>query len=331
MAHNSYPLVTIAIPTYNRAGSYLGYALASALKQTYQNLEIIVSDNCSTDNTEQLVKRFNDPRIRYFKHHKNIGADPNWNFCLRQARGVYFLLLQDDELVDDDFVAVCMKAANYSTNVGIIRTGTRDIDANGRVLREVENIAGGLSVDKFIFAFLSCKLNMYLCGSLLNTGHLKTISGSACQWTGTKYRHWEDVYVEIQLAVKFGRVDVRDIKASYRKHPSQLTFAVSIREWLTDSSLFLDSICDLVPNNRTLVRNTGIEFFAKHNYYIASEVRSPAKRLLANLLVFRSFKVFKTRPYRKAVRYIYAIVARTPLYSPLRFIKVNLQKMWARS
>jgi glycosyltransferase involved in cell wall biosynthesis len=326
MTQVAWPLVTIAIPTYNRADRYLGQALESALNQTYQNIEIIVSDNCSTDNTEHLVKAFKDSRIRYFKQPRNIGADPNWNFCLRQARGVYFLLLQDDELIDNDFVAVCMKAANYSRNVGIIRTGTRDIDADGRVLRQVENIAGGLSTEDFISAFLSCKLNMYLCGSVFNTKKLKAICESSCRWTGTKYRHWEDVYAEMQLAARFGRIDVKDIKASYRKHPSQLTFNVSIREWVEDSFLFLDSICDLVPNNKALVKRQGMKYFAIHNYYIASAIKSPAERLLANLLVFKSFKVFKQMRYRKVLFYVYAILSRTPLYSPLRFIKMTLMR-----
>ena len=59
---HTYPLVTIGIPTYNRADHYLREALTSALSQTYANLEIIVSDNCSTDSTQTLVKGLPDPR-----------------------------------------------------------------------------------------------------------------------------------------------------------------------------------------------------------------------------------------------------------------------------
>ena len=57
------PLVSIAVPTYNRANSFLKESLASAINQTYQNIEVIVSDNCSTDNTELVVKSFNDSRL----------------------------------------------------------------------------------------------------------------------------------------------------------------------------------------------------------------------------------------------------------------------------
>jgi len=116
------PLVTIGIPTYNRADNYLRQSLNAAVNQTYSNLEIIVSDNCSTDNTESVVKDFHDPRIRYFKQKVNIIANDNFNFCLNQARGEYFLLLHDDDLIDNDFIETCMKSTNYSTDIGIIRT-----------------------------------------------------------------------------------------------------------------------------------------------------------------------------------------------------------------
>ena len=119
------PLVTIGIATYNRAEKYLSQALKSAVNQTYQNIEIIVSDNCSTDNTEQLVKGFNASNIRYFRQKKNITANENFNYCLNQAKGEYFLLLHDDDLIDNDFVEVCIKADQYPSDIGIIRTGMR--------------------------------------------------------------------------------------------------------------------------------------------------------------------------------------------------------------
>ena len=99
--------VTVGIPTYNRADSYLKNALKSALAQRYENFEIVVSDNCSKDHTQALVEQMDDGRIRYFRQEKNIPANDNFNFCLQQARGDYFLLLHDDDLIDPDFVAAC--------------------------------------------------------------------------------------------------------------------------------------------------------------------------------------------------------------------------------
>ena len=63
---NMSKLVTIGIPTFNRANGYLRYALESAIAQTYRNLEIIVSDNCSYDDTEAVVRHYRDPRGQVF-------------------------------------------------------------------------------------------------------------------------------------------------------------------------------------------------------------------------------------------------------------------------
>ena len=148
MSENMRVLVTIAIPTFNRADGNLICALQSAISQTYKNIEIIVSDNCSSDDTEQVVKQFKDPRLQYVRHPENIGANANFNFCLSQAKGDYFLLLHDDDLIDDDFVSVCMKAENYVFNdIGIIRTGTRWIDVDGNVLSEKPILVGACSTE----------------------------------------------------------------------------------------------------------------------------------------------------------------------------------------
>jgi glycosyltransferase involved in cell wall biosynthesis len=93
------PLVTIAIPTHNRA-SYLREAIHSALNQTYRNIEVIVSDNCSDDCTGAVVRGFADPRLRYFRQEVNMGMVPNWNFCLKHAEGEFFVLLSDDDVLE---------------------------------------------------------------------------------------------------------------------------------------------------------------------------------------------------------------------------------------
>ena len=142
MVNNVHPLVTIAIPTYNRADGYLRKALASAMNQTYQNIEIIVSDNCSSD---------------------------NFNYCLEQANGDYFLLLQDDDMIDSDFVEVCMTVANHSKDIGIIRTGTRIIDSEGKVVRERTNNVVGLLTEEFFLGWFAGKTVLYLCSTLFFT------------------------------------------------------------------------------------------------------------------------------------------------------------------
>ena len=285
MTNDVHPLVTIAIPTYNRADGYLKQALESALNQTYSNIEIIISDNCSPDNTETVVKGFSDPRIRYFRQTENIGANNNFNFCIEQARGIYFLLLQDDDMIDNDFVDVCMKAAGYDTNVGIIRTGTRVIDSHGKVLKERPNRVGGLATADFFTGWFRGKTSLYLCSTLFNTRRLREIGGFK-----SKRNLFQDVVAEVQLAARFGRVDVHDVKASFRKHGSEMTSSAKVSDWCEDSRFLLDLMCNLVPENKApLVKREGMLYFSSINYNFASRIKSPIKRLATHLMVYKRF------------------------------------------
>ncbi|MEN6320677.1 MAG: glycosyltransferase family 2 protein [Syntrophaceae bacterium] len=98
----TYPKISVMIPTYNRA-HYLIDAIESALTQDYTNFEVIVSDNASTDQTAEVVKKyFSDNRFRYYRNDKNIGAGPNWERLLYEyAQGEYGKFLPDDDCIVD--------------------------------------------------------------------------------------------------------------------------------------------------------------------------------------------------------------------------------------
>lgn len=100
------PKVSIIIPTFNRA-DYLIEAIESVLKQTYENIEIIVSDNASTDNTSVVMKKYqNFNKVKYFINEKNIGMAPNWRKALNDyAEGDFAMILSDDDyLIDITYV-----------------------------------------------------------------------------------------------------------------------------------------------------------------------------------------------------------------------------------
>ena len=280
----NYPLVTIGIPTYNRANKYLKEAIQSACNQTYPNLEILIADNCSHDDTAMLVRSFNDQRIRYHRHEVNIGSNNNFNYLLENAQGIYFLLLHDDDLIDSDFIEVCLKAVDFKDDTGIIRTGMRRIDTDGAVIREKENLVNGLPIPDFFVGWFNGKTPMHLCSTLFNTKRLKEIGGFR-----SKHNLFQDVIAEVSLSAKFGRVDVREVKASFRNHPSQRTSAAQIKAWCEDSLILLDTLCDLAPENKDVVRSKGLVFLANHNYSIAERIEAPFKRFCAHLKIFKTF------------------------------------------
>lgn len=285
MKNNNLPLVTIGIPTYNRADNYLNLAIQSAANQTYPNIEIIISDNCSTDNTEMVIKGLNDPRIIYFRQSSNIGGLNNTNYCLERAKGDYFLLLHDDDLIDHDFVSTCMEAVNYDINFGIILTGTRVIDSDGRILGQAENQAGGLSTEEFFLGWFDNKLPIYLCSTLFNTRKLKEMG----YFRSLKNLH-DDGVALFQLAAKFGRKDISEVKASFRRHSENSGCASSIRDWCSDGLYLLNIMCGLVQDEKGILRSRGMRYFSAQNYNRSARIQSPLSRLYTYYIVYKAFE-----------------------------------------
>lgn len=90
-------LVSVIMPSWN-TGKFIGRAIQSVVNQTYSNWELIIVDDCSLDDTDQVVGSFHDQRIRYFKNHKNQGAALTRNRALREARGQWMAFLDSDDL-----------------------------------------------------------------------------------------------------------------------------------------------------------------------------------------------------------------------------------------
>lgn len=92
------PTISICIPTYNRA-DLLKDTLDSVARQTVKPYEVLVIDNASTDNTEELVRKYKQYGIRYIRHEKNIGMAENFNACVDLAQSEYFTILPSDDLI----------------------------------------------------------------------------------------------------------------------------------------------------------------------------------------------------------------------------------------
>lgn len=121
------PLVSVGVPTFNRATTLLR-TIESILSQDWSGLEIVISDNASTDSTEAVCGRFcrADPRVRYFRHKTNLGPTANFIAALQQSRGEYFMWLGDDDwLPDPSYISQCtgllMTAPDYSLVGGVVR------------------------------------------------------------------------------------------------------------------------------------------------------------------------------------------------------------------
>jgi glycosyltransferase involved in cell wall biosynthesis len=132
MSLHQEPLVSVIIPTYNRP-DYLKQAIASAVKQTYQNLEIIVSDNCSPENPQTIVASFNDVRIRFWRHAQNVGMLANQQHAFKMARGKYVASLHDDDMWNEDFLATLVLPLEENPELVLAFCDQYIIDGNGKI------------------------------------------------------------------------------------------------------------------------------------------------------------------------------------------------------
>jgi glycosyltransferase involved in cell wall biosynthesis len=266
------PTVTIGIPTYNRADKFLRSAIDSALGQTWEDIEIIVSDNCSTDDTPEIVAGYSDPRIRYVRQQTNIGPNNNFNFCVENARGHYFLLFPDDDQIDPDMIEACMDVANGDTGIGVIRTGTRLIDGEGRFIRDVPNQAAGLSYEAFFRGWMRGQFTSYVCSTLFNTEMLREAGGFQ-----SPHGLFQDLIAVARLVARGGHRDVEAVKASFRRHDENFGSASALKAWCEDG-------CALAAAIRDNATREADALYRESMHYLCWTVYLYAERFLSNPL-----------------------------------------------
>ncbi|NJL88387.1 MAG: glycosyltransferase family 2 protein [Coleofasciculaceae cyanobacterium SM2_1_6] len=109
------PLVSIGLPTFNGAKT-ITQAIKSVLKQSYRNIELVISDNASEDETEIICQRFCevDDRVTYIRQRKNQGSILNFLTVVEKASGTFFMWLGDDDILDENYIYECLKVLiNY--------------------------------------------------------------------------------------------------------------------------------------------------------------------------------------------------------------------------
>ena len=302
------PLVTIGIPTYNRADGYLREALGDALAQTSAPLEIVVSDNASTDGTPERVRAMADARVRYVRHETNIGGNANFNACLAHASGAYFLLLHDDDRIDPDFVATCMDAlarAEPAEPPGLIRTGTRVIDAAGEVLSERRNEASSGSAADLMLSWFERRTSMYFCSTLYHTASLRAVGGFT-----SPHGLYIDVIAAVRIAADHPVLDVPDVKAAFRRHGGNHGGVRSIEAWCEDSRFLLDLAVEVAGDRADALRAMGLRYFSTNNFNRVARLTGAWVRARSYWTVYRYFG-FRA--------------------SPLRFVALRRLRRWRQS
>ncbi len=136
---NTVPRLSIGLPVYN-GENYLAESLDALLGQSYEDFELIISDNASTDDTANICRRYakQDSRIRYVRQERNIGAGLNHNFVFLESRGELFKWASADDLYAGDLLQRCVDALDEYPDVVLAHSWTAAIDSEGNVTQALE-------------------------------------------------------------------------------------------------------------------------------------------------------------------------------------------------
>jgi glycosyltransferase involved in cell wall biosynthesis len=258
--------------------------LESALGQDYPNFEIVASANCSVDNTQEVVLAFKDERVNYIRQQVNIGSNNNYNACLKAARGDYFLLLHDDDIIDKDFLSTCMTHAEYQSRYGVIRTGTRMVDGHGALIGEPRKKVPSNDPNDLYEAWLTGDIAFYFCSTLFNTHALRQIGGF-----GSKNNLFEDGIAIIEIAHRWPILNIREAKASFRQHGEQRTHAAAVAHWCEDFKQAIDLIHQYSGRDRDGLYWKGMRQFSKVGLHFAERVEHPLGKIIS---IFKVSKYF---------------------------------------
>lgn len=160
--HSSGPLVSVFVPVYN-AARYVEEAVESALAQTHTNLEIVISDDASTDGTPDVLQRLakRDSRIKLFLQERNLGATKNCNFLLERCTGDYVCFFAGDDVLKPDCVAAALHYAEDDPMIAIVFHKVGRVDSESNVLPDSSGSAlthfG--QIDDFLKNGIYCSLN----------------------------------------------------------------------------------------------------------------------------------------------------------------------------
>jgi glycosyltransferase involved in cell wall biosynthesis len=144
------PKVSLGIPVYN-GERYLEEALESLLAQSFEDFEIVISDNASTDATEEICRTFarNDDRISYFRSERNRGVLHNFNEVFRRSQGEYFKWAASDDVCGRDYLLYAVQKLDEDPSVVLVWAKTVGIDEQGARVRlpfEVSDLNSSSSV-----------------------------------------------------------------------------------------------------------------------------------------------------------------------------------------
>lgn len=210
-------LVSVVIPSFN-GEKYIAETIESCLGQTHSNVEIIVVDDCSADNSVQIVKSFarRNSAVRIFQNEKNLGIAGNCNKGFRQSKGAYLIFIGQDDLLPEDHIEKIL--SEFDEDTVLVHCNSMVIDSDGKKIR-IRN-DDEIQINRTVNALyeLSRKNFISSCGLIIKREFFEKIEGY-----DPLFRNFYERLTWIKMA-KLGKVKYSTKSmAFHRKHDANIT------------------------------------------------------------------------------------------------------------
>lgn len=302
------PLVTICIPTYNSA-AYIEDTLRSLTKQTYENIEIIIGDNASDDNTKQLVEDYrlnHDSRVIYYKNDVNIGYAGNCNKLVSLARGDFISIYHSDDIYSDEIVRKQVDYLIRNKEVAGCFTNYMTIDSNGNEKKNRHLKLFDIFKKKEIkFNYLEAVnsivesgCNPFFCPSSMLRKSAYDLSGGYDE----KIKYIEDQDLWIRILEKNNLSVINEKLVKYRIHPQQGSAIYTDTSRVSDSPM-------IIHISEHLISKYGLETYEK-KYKIKIDRLKAADALRFAFYIVKkeeggTYESYKTLIFRSKDNYIF--------------------------
>ncbi len=238
------PLVCICIPTYN-AETTIRETLDSILKQTHQNLVVLISDNASTDETLNVIRSFEDSRVHIYINTDNVGGEENFNRCIKLAHGQYTAIFHADDIYEPNMIAQQLNFLKANPNIGAVFTAANRIDAYGNATGMIgwngdgdgDDIASIYNFPQLMKAVLKDG-NFLVCPSAMVRTQI--YQNEIYRWRGDMFRSSADLDVWFRIASKHSVAILNAPLMSYRVGEKQFSSSVRKRTERSDFFLVMD-------------------------------------------------------------------------------------------
>lgn len=214
------PRVSIGLPVYN-GENFLEDAARSALTQTFDDLELVICDNASTDRTAEIAQDLaaSDRRVRYFRNERNLGAAPNYNRTWHESRGELFKWLSHDDRLLPGYVAATVAALDAAPDAVLCNTVVDYIDEHGAVFASYDSDLRAASGPSPAQRFAAMVLRSHSCVDFFGMMRRRAMEGSLLHASF----HGADRAFLAQMALRGRLLQLPDHLVQMREHRQRYT------------------------------------------------------------------------------------------------------------